>query len=140
MRRAIAGFFRRLADRLAPPLAPPGRGRGVQPAPVQAPGLPVEEAELPELGKVYLRGLLLRDRLDLVVRRSEGFANVARMLATCVLRADRSMVFDPEGWEAYGARYFNEALATWDRVQVLSGLTAEPPDKADEEKKPSARA
>ena len=48
MRRAIAGFFRRLADRLAPPLAPPGRGRGVQLAPVQAPGLPVEEVELPE--------------------------------------------------------------------------------------------
>ena len=69
-----------------------------------------------------------------------GFANVARMLATCVLREDRSAVFDPEGWEAYGARYFNEALATWDRVQVLSGMTAEPPDKADQEKKPSARA
>jgi hypothetical protein len=134
--RAIAGFFRRLADRLAPPLAPPGRG--VQPAPVLAPGLPVEELELPELGKVYLRGLLLRDRLDLVVRRGDGFANVSRMLATCVLREDRSPVLDAEGWEAYGSRHFNESIVAWDRVQELSGLVAseEPP----EEKKTSARA
>ena len=131
MRRAIAGFFRRLADRLQPG-GRPGAPRGL-PSPVQAPAAPVEELELPELGKVVVRGLLLRDRLDLVVRRAEGFANVARMLAVCVLREDRSPIFDAEGWEAYGARHFEDALEAWTRAQELSGMVT-PPEEPEQKK------
>lgn len=129
MLAGIAGLFRRLADRLQPQQQP-GRPRGT-PQTVAAPGAKVEEIMLPEVGPCIVRGLILRDRLDLATRRSDGYANAARMMQYCVLNEDRSQIHDADGWEAYATLHFEACVDALNRAQRLSGmLDDEPGDEA----------
>jgi hypothetical protein len=132
----MAGFFRWLADRLSGSVTPPGAATS-GPVRVFSSALQsIDPIELPELGTVYVRGLLLRDRLALVQHRGEGLANVSRLLAMTIVTDKREAVFDVEGWEVYGAKHFNETLIAWQRAQDKSLLGHERQDgEADAEKK-----
>lgn len=95
------------------------------PSALTAPGAVVEELEVPELGPVVVRGLLLRDRLTMAAQPADGYANAARMLMFCVLRPDHSPVCNEVGWEVYGTKHYATCVDLLTRAQRLSGMLGE---------------
>jgi len=93
------------------------------------PALPEETIATSEVvlvlgGPVRVRGLLLRDRLDLAI--SKGFNRVAIMLASCVVDEDGEPLYSAGEWERFGGldqKRFDIAMDLWTKAQDLSGLT-----------------
>lgn len=97
---------------------------------IAKPSLPMEAVEVPELGgEVIVRGLLLSERLDLVLHEDEGIARIPRMLSTCVIDADHKAIFTADEWETYGARHAASALKLWEVAKRLSGMDREDTEK-----------
>ena len=72
---------------------------------IKPPVLPAEAVDVPELGgEVIVRGLLLRQRLDLAVLGEEGgFHRIALMLASCVVDASISRSTPPRSGRSSAA-------------------------------------
>jgi hypothetical protein len=77
---------------------------------------------MPVLGHVYVRTMLLRERLDVVTFEGPPLSRIARMLAIMVNDHDRQPVLDADGWEMYGGKYFDETLAVWNLCRKVSKL------------------
>lgn len=93
---------------------------------IQAPTLPKETVDVPELGgEVVVSGLLLKDRIELFAAAETGGAQLSRLLAATVLDADGVPVYTQEEWEQFGAQHFAAALRLFDVARRLSGLDAE---------------
>lgn len=90
--------------------------------------------EVPELGgSVIVRGLMLRDRLNITLKR-ESTGIIAEVLAECVLGADQLPIFTAPEWELFGAVHDDAATMLWEKIIDISSLKkeskAEPEGKA----------
>lgn len=90
-----------------------------------------EVVTVPELdGEVLVRGMLLKDRLELAL--IGGYASLSATLALCVsVDGDGSAVplFTADEWERWGSKHYNAALKLWDIVRRLSDLDGEQAEK-----------
>lgn len=78
--------------------------------------------EVPELGgSVIVRGLMLRDRLNITLKR-ESTGIIAEVLAECVLGADQLPIFTADEWERFGAVHDDAATMLWEKIIDLSSL------------------
>lgn len=100
-------------------------------AAITAPRAPAEAVQVDALGgEVIVRGLMLSDRLRIVVGNGEdGFGQVARILHATVVDADGERIFTVDEWEAFGARHFDDAWNLFGIAQRLSGLDGEAAEK-----------
>jgi len=97
---------------------------------IKPPTLPKETVTVSELGgDVIVRGLLLRERLDLYDARDAGNATIAKLLARTVVDAKHQPVFTEEEWEVFGARHGKAAIELFAVAKRLSGLDAEVAEK-----------
>lgn len=92
------------------------------------PPLKEETVNVPELkGEVIVRGLLLKDRIDLSL--TKGFGRMAGMLAPCVLVLDaegeKVPLFTAEEWERWGSANYVSAMQLWDKARILSDIDGE---------------
>lgn len=98
-------------------------------ASLAAPTPPKEAVTVDSLGgEVIVRGLLLRDRLELATT-SDKFAAVSALLAATVVDADGEQLWTQGDWEAFGARHYDDALRLFVVAQRLSGLAGEEAEK-----------
>lgn len=76
---------------------------------------------VPELGgEVIIRGLLLRDRLNLSLS-GRTLANVARLLEASVIDEEGASLLTADEWERFGSKYADRALELWEKARELSG-------------------
>lgn len=107
------------------------------------PPLKDETVNVPELnGDVIVRGLMLKDRIDLSL--AKGFGRMAGMLAPCVLVLDdegaKVPLFTVDEWERWGASHYAAAMTLWDKARILSDLDGEQAAKNSPAQKPESPA
>lgn len=73
-------------------------------------------------GEVIVKGLLLSERLGLVLGEDTKHGRVARILSQCVMYGDRTPLFTAEQWDAFGARHYEDTLMLFQAAHRLSGL------------------
>lgn len=91
-----------------------------------------EIATVPELGgDVLVRGMLLRDRLELAL--TAGYGRLAMTLALCVSvdgeQGESVPLFSAEEWERWGSKNYVAAMKLWDIVRRLSDIDGEEAEK-----------
>lgn len=97
--------------------------------------LPEEVVDVPELGgSVLVVGAGLADRMSLsfgAESSEKPFKHMARLLACCVVDADREPIFSVKEWDAFGRtkKNFAAAMRLWDIAWKLSDLGGEAAEK-----------
>lgn len=92
---------------------------------IKKPVLPKEAVQVDELGgEVIVRGLLLRQRLELFGNK-QAEARIGQMLAATVIDAEGLPVFTADEWEEFGAVHFDACLKLFTVAQRLSGMALE---------------
>ena len=100
---------------------------------IAMPALPRETVAVPPLGgDVIVRGLLLRERLELSVeQRKDGnsFRRTAQMLARSVVDDQDQPLLSEAEWEAFGGLHPGAALDLFGVAYRLSGFNVEVVEK-----------
>lgn len=99
---------------------------------VPAPSLLSETVSVPELGgDVLVRGMLLKDRLEISI--VDGYARMASMLAACVFvdneKGEKVSLYNADEWERVGSRHYAATLKLWDIARKLSDVDGEEAEK-----------
>lgn len=101
--------------------------------------LPEEEVHVEVLGgSVIVTGAGLGHRLSMAFGRDNAgkpFGHISRLLAVCVLDADRQPLFTAAEWEAFALKreHYQAAVILWDvanRLSDFDGKGAEKNEKA----------
>lgn len=99
---------------------------------MSVPTLLEEVVAVPELGgEVLVRGMLLKDRLEISI--VDGYARMASMLACCVFadneKGEKVPLYEAEEWERVGAKHYTATLKLWDIARRLSDIDGEQAEK-----------
>lgn len=99
---------------------------------IPAPSLLEEVVSVPELGgDVLVRGMLLKDRLEISI--VDGYGRMSSMLAACVFadneKGEPVPLYSAEEWERVGARHYAATLKLWDTTRRLSDIDGEEAEK-----------
>lgn len=99
------------------------------------PALAFEDVEVPDVGGVRVRSLLLSQRLAFRARIAEMrtkmggdaavFAAIPELLEVAVVDATGSPIYSRQRWDEYGATHEAEALDLFNTAMRLSGLASD---------------
>lgn len=100
---------------------------------IKPPVLPKEAVQVDELGgEVIVRGLLLRERVEIFHKESGATAwsaRVSQILAATVIDADGKPIYTADEWEEFGAVHFSACARLLGVANRLSGLEVEETQK-----------
>ena len=98
---------------------------------ISKPTRPTEVIDVPALGTVVVRGMLLTER-EALLKDAEGDSRmgfVLRVLAATVLDPEtEQQALTRDEWDVFAGRYQAEALRLFERALALAGLTRDQQD------------